>query len=140
MLAATLRKFVILSLSYFSILFSVFFFVDARIAPMEAIKVVFYSRGRVDFRAWIEWKSSSALECSLYDLISNKLVRVYDSKWDCLLRIFLYLESRFRSLRWVCVIWFFERGTWTWSSWERSISHLGGSPTSTDQPKSREAR
>ena len=52
----------------------------------------------------------------------------------------MYLESRFRSLSWDCVIWFFGRGTWMWSLGGRLISHLGGSPTSTGQPKSMGAR
>ena len=57
----------------------------------------------------------------------------------CLLRIFLYLKSKFISRRWVRVIWFFRIGTWMWSLGGRSISHLGGSPTATDQSKSRGA-
>ena len=81
-MATTFRKFVILSLSYFPILFSVNFFTNARVLPlpMEATKVAFYSIGCVDFESMYCEKKLSALECSLYVLISNKLVRAYDSK------------------------------------------------------------
>ena len=44
-------------------------------------------------------KSLGLLSVFVYELISNKFLSVYDSNWVCLLRIFLYLDSRFRSLR-----------------------------------------